>query len=81
MRRTISQAGDERGFTIVEVLVAAFLLLIGVLSLLALFDRANASTLVDRQREGATSLAREITEGSRSVPFDDLVSTVSPDAE
>jgi hypothetical protein len=81
MRRTISQAGDERGFTIVEVLVAAFLLLIGVLSLLALFDRANAATLVDRQREGATSLAREITEGSRSVPFDELVSTVSLNAE
>ena len=37
-------AGDERGFTIVEVMVAAFVLLVGVLSMLALFDRANAAT-------------------------------------
>ena len=42
-----------------------------------MFDRANAATVVDRQREGATSLAREITEGARSVPFDALVSTAS----
>jgi hypothetical protein len=80
MRRTISLAGNERGFTIVEVMVAAFVLLVGVLSTLALFDRANAATVSDRQREGATSLAREITEGARSVPFDDLVGTVSLNA-
>ena len=81
MRRKISLAGDERGFTIVEVMVAAFILMIGVLSMLALFDRANAATVVDRQREGATSLAREITEGARSVPFDALVSTSSLNGE
>jgi type II secretory pathway pseudopilin PulG len=70
-------AGDERGFTIVEVMVAAFVLLIAVLGMLALFDRANAATVVDRQREGATSLAREMSEGARSVTFDDLVSMAS----
>jgi prepilin-type N-terminal cleavage/methylation domain-containing protein len=72
---------DERGFTLIEVLVAMFILLVGVLATLALFDRANAATVVDRQREAATSLAREITEGARGVPFDDLVSTVSLNAE
>jgi prepilin-type N-terminal cleavage/methylation domain-containing protein len=72
---------DERGFTLIEVLVAMFILLVGVLATLALFDRANAATVVDRQREAATSLAREITEGARGVTFDDLVSTVSLNAE
>jgi type II secretory pathway pseudopilin PulG len=72
---------EQAGFTLVEVLVAAFVLMVGVLSMLALFDLANATTVVDRQREGATSLAREITEGARSVPFDELVSTVSLNAE
>jgi type II secretory pathway pseudopilin PulG len=72
---------DQAGFTLVEVLVAALVLMVGVLTMLALFDRANAATVIDRQREGATSLAREITEGARSVPFDDLVSTVSLNAE
>ncbi len=74
-------AGDQRGFTIVEVIVASFVLLVGVLATLALFDRANAATVVDRQREAATSLAREITEGARSVPFDHLVSATSLNTE
>jgi prepilin-type N-terminal cleavage/methylation domain-containing protein len=77
-RRRLS---DQAGFTLIEVLVAMSILLAGVLAMLALFDRANAATVVDRQREGATSLAREITEGARGVPFDDLVNTVSLNAE
>jgi prepilin-type N-terminal cleavage/methylation domain-containing protein len=72
---------DDRGFTLIEVLVAMFILLVGVLATLALFDRANAATVVDRQREAATSLAREITEGARGVPFDNLVSAGSLNAE
>ena len=62
-------AGDERGFTIVEVMVAALVLLVGVLGTLALIDRANATTVTTRSREAATNLAREVIEAARGVPY------------
>jgi len=71
---------DDRGFTMIEVLIAAVVLVIGVLAVLSLFLRASASTVVNRQREGATALAREITEGARSVPFDKLVGVTALNA-
>jgi hypothetical protein len=50
---------DQARFIFIEVLVAASVLRVGVLSALALFDLVNARTVVDRQREAATSLARD----------------------
>jgi len=60
---------DEQGFTLVEVLVAATVLVVGVLALLMLLDTANAGTSVIRAREGATNLGRQVTEAARSVPY------------
>jgi type IV pilus modification protein PilV len=60
------------GFTIVEVIVAMFVLLIGVLGALALIDRANATTASTRTREAATNAARELVEAARSVPYQSL---------
>src|SRR4028118_2225555 len=60
----------EDGFTLIEVLVAAAVLMIGVLGSMALYDRANKTTVENRAREGATNHAREVTEAARAVQYD-----------
>jgi hypothetical protein len=62
-------AGDDCGFTLVEVLVAATVLMVSVLGLLAMLDTANAKTETVRARDGATNLARQVTEAARSIPY------------
>lgn len=62
----------DHGFTLIETLTAAFILVVGVLSTLTLFTGANKTSQVTRQREAATSLARELTEASRSIPYQSL---------
>jgi prepilin-type N-terminal cleavage/methylation domain-containing protein len=66
----------ERGFTLIETLIAAAVLLIGVMSTLALISRANATTVTTRDREAATSLARELIEAARGLSYENL-STVT----
>jgi prepilin-type N-terminal cleavage/methylation domain-containing protein len=66
---------DERGFTLVEVLVAIFILLVGVLGVVSLIDGANFATAKTKSREGGTNLAREILDGARAVDYDKLTPT------
>lgn len=66
---------DERGFTIIEVMVAASLLMVGVLGTMQMVDVANQQTVADRSREGGTNLAREIVEGANHVPYQQLTPT------
>jgi len=54
--------GSEGGFTIIEVLVAATLLIISVLATLSMLDRANATTAVSKQRDVANALAQDMIE-------------------
>jgi prepilin-type N-terminal cleavage/methylation domain-containing protein len=63
---------DERGFTLVEVLVAIIILLVGVLGVVSMVDGANAVTSKTRAREGGTNIARSIIEVSRSIRYRDL---------
>ncbi len=58
--------------TIIEVLVAMTILLVGVMSAVALIDRANAATVKTRAREAATNVARELIEAARGVPYTNL---------
>ena len=62
----------EAGFTLVELLVAAFVLLVGILGTVALVDGANGTTSANRAREGATNLTRELIEDARSVQYGSL---------
>ena len=62
----------ERGFTLVEVIVAGLILVVGVLSLVALVDAANGATTSNKQREAATNLAREVIENAGTVAYDDV---------
>lgn len=59
----------EAGFTIVEVMVAVVMLVVGVLAMLVMIDGSLASTSRTTAREQATNLARDLVERSRQVPY------------
>ena len=69
-RRT--DLSSPAGFTIVEVMVAAMLLLVGMLGVASMVDQAGRSTLQSKTREGGTNLAREILEQTRTLQYTDL---------
>jgi prepilin-type N-terminal cleavage/methylation domain-containing protein len=62
----------DHGFTLIEVLVAITILMVGVLGVVALADGANAITSKTRAREGGTHVARSIVEVSRSLRYREL---------
>ena len=66
---------DQRGFTLVEVMVAIFILLVGVLGIVSMVDGANAVTSKTKAREGGTNIARSVIEISRSLRYRDLTAT------
>jgi Tfp pilus assembly protein PilV len=66
---------SEGGFTLIEVMVAITILIVGVLGTVALIDGANATTSTTKGREGATNLARELIENSRAVDYDKVTQT------
>jgi prepilin-type N-terminal cleavage/methylation domain-containing protein len=80
MKRRPPSPSQQDGFTLVELLVAATVLLAGVLGVVQLVDGANRRTLSTRAREGATALQRELVERSRSVPYPALTSQGLPAA-
>ena len=65
---------NEAGFTIIEVLVAVFVLLLGVLGAVTMIDTASGITTNDKAREGAFNLSREVVEAARNVDYDTLTS-------
>jgi prepilin-type N-terminal cleavage/methylation domain-containing protein len=64
--------GSQNGFTLVEMMVAITVLLVGVLGAVALIDGANAQTSRTKAREGATALGRSVLEIGRGVPYAEL---------
>lgn len=65
----------QEGFTLVEVLVAGLVLVVGILGTVALVDAANRQTARNLGEEGATNLAREVTEVARGAPFSALTAS------
>jgi Tfp pilus assembly protein PilV len=68
-RKLWTFGADERGMGVVEVLVAATVLVAALLGTLAMVDVANSTTSRTIAREGATTLARDLVERTRQVPF------------
>jgi Tfp pilus assembly protein PilV len=62
-------ARDQSGLTLVEMLVAAVLLVTGVLGTFALIDTANRTTSNAASREGATNIAREVLEAAHGTAY------------
>ncbi|MEA2390040.1 MAG: hypothetical protein QOK31_149 [Solirubrobacteraceae bacterium] len=59
----------ERGFTLIEVLIASVLLIVGVLGTFALVEMANAGATRAQAGQGATNLAREVLEDAGGSPY------------
>jgi prepilin-type N-terminal cleavage/methylation domain-containing protein len=70
MNRHRHHARDERGFTLIETLSAMFILLVGVLATAQIIDASSHANAANRQRDGATNLARELVEAARGVPYE-----------
>jgi Tfp pilus assembly protein PilV len=62
----------DDGFTLIEVLIAAVVLIIGVTGLFGLLNTTAKTSLQTHDREGAVSLARQILEDAHTIPFDQL---------
>jgi prepilin-type N-terminal cleavage/methylation domain-containing protein len=67
--------GGQRGFTLIEVMAGALVLVVGLLASLALMQGATAATVATTQSDGATNLAKEIIDDARSIPFAQLDAT------
>lgn len=73
-------AADEAGFTIVEVMVAIVMLVVGVLAMLVMIEGSLASTSRTTAREQATNLARDLVERARQVPYATTTTGAAPAA-
>ncbi len=71
-------APQDDGFTIVEVMVAVFILLVGVLGTLALVENGMSSTRRTTAREQATNVARDVIERSRQIAYTSMTATGAP---
>jgi prepilin-type N-terminal cleavage/methylation domain-containing protein len=65
VRARLRQLAGEDGFTLIECLVAALIVGIGLVGTFALIDGASSAQGASRAREGATSLARDVLESVR----------------
>lgn len=63
---------DERGFTIIEVMVASLLLIIGLFGVVTMVDAANGVDTTTKAREQGVALAREMLDAARGIPYSQL---------
>ncbi|HEX4363816.1 MAG TPA: prepilin-type N-terminal cleavage/methylation domain-containing protein [Solirubrobacteraceae bacterium] len=69
---------DEGGMTMVEVMVAMVVLVIGVLGTLVLVDGSASNTVKTTAREQGTNLARDLVERSRQAPYASMTMALAP---
>ena len=68
--------GSDDGFTIVEVLVACLVLVVGMLGVLTLLTGSLRTTKANSERVGATNLARRLVEQTRTLDYDDMAGSL-----
>jgi Tfp pilus assembly protein PilV len=66
-------AADERGFTLIEVLVATLILTAGLIALMGMLIVSSKTTSTNRVRQGGTSVAREVLEDARTLSYASLL--------
>jgi len=62
----------DDGYSLIELLVAIVVILVGVLGTVALIDRASAQTSATKTRQTANALMRDIIETTQGVPYTQL---------
>jgi type II secretory pathway pseudopilin PulG len=70
--RARREAARDEGFTMIEVVIAATVMLTAVLALAYTAAVAFPDIALARQRQGATGLANEAIEQAKALPFDTL---------
>jgi prepilin-type N-terminal cleavage/methylation domain-containing protein len=70
-----SRISEQGGFTLIEVLVAAVVLVVGLGATFEMLITADHAISTTRLRQQETSLAREVLEDSRGLAFTGLTST------
>jgi prepilin-type N-terminal cleavage/methylation domain-containing protein len=65
-------SASDDGFTLIEVLVASVVLVVGLLGVLTLLSGAIRTTRANRERVGATNLTRRLIEATRALDYDDM---------
>ena len=63
---------QERGFTIVEMMVAVVVLLVGALGTLAMLDTANKRARGASDRQNGIALGRQVLEAAKGISYRDL---------
>jgi Tfp pilus assembly protein PilV len=67
-----SRFATEAGFSLIEVLVASVVLIVGITGLFGLLDSSVKAGYSTRAREGATNLARQILEDAHTIPYSQI---------
>jgi prepilin-type N-terminal cleavage/methylation domain-containing protein len=62
----------QQGFTLVEVMVASVVLLVGILGTFSMVDAAQRTTRANNARTAVSGLAREILEQSRALDYEQI---------
>src|SRR5688500_556021 len=62
----------ERGFTIVEMMFAVVVLLVGGLGTVAMLDTANQRSRAAEDRQNATALTRQVVEAAKAISYRDV---------
>jgi len=72
----VTERTSERGFSLIEVLVAALLLMVIALGLIPLFTRAMLDNANGRDATSSTNFDRSQIEALNAIPFDYTVKTL-----
>ena len=75
MTAITSRLARAHGFTLVEVMVAASILMVGILGTFTMVDQSQRTTKANSSRTTTLNLAREILEQARSLDYADLTPT------
>jgi type IV pilus assembly protein PilV len=71
-------AGREDGFTIIEVMVAMVIMLVGVLGTLTIIQGSMSSSNRTNAREQGTNLARDLVERTRQAAYTSVTTAQAP---
>jgi prepilin-type N-terminal cleavage/methylation domain-containing protein len=66
----VTRLRDQSGFSLIEVMIAALIIMVGAGAAFSLIDSANRAVSSNSARIGATNLSRELTEYARGTDYD-----------